>query len=220
MDEQRQTPTSSADPITDKRARIPLSSPPSDGLESGDLHATLPLTQQEARAGTSRAIRLPGGRQTCVVVPAGASEGQVLSLEGLGEPAFAGGPRGKLTLTLTITPAPETAEESLLKRTALISSPSPSPRQAAAVLLDLIAHRLEDPATNPLAASVGIADPQARRFYAAINGRRTVRELCTLTALEEPEVAGVVQRLLAHHRIQLAEPGGQLVESSLLFGDP
>jgi hypothetical protein len=154
-----------------------------------------------------------------VVVPAGAYEGQVISLKGLGEPAFPGGPRGNLTLTLTIIPVEETAGESLLKSDSLISSPSLSERRAASVLFDLIPHRIEDPANNPIAASVGIADKQARRFYAAINGRRTVRELCTLTSLEKKEVSGVVQMLLAQHRIQLYELEGQLVESSLIFGD-
>ena len=85
MDEQRQTSTFSADQIRAKHASSPPPSPPPGLPESGELHATLPLSQQEAREGTRRAIRLPGGRQTRVVVPAGAYEGQVISLEGPGE---------------------------------------------------------------------------------------------------------------------------------------
>jgi hypothetical protein len=211
-----------ADKSTEKRKRGQPQPPPQPALPArGDLDATFAISESEARRGTNRPILLPDERQMSVVVPVGAYEERVISLlKELGFPAFPRGHRGTLTLTLTLTPVEETTRESLLKSDSLMSSPSLSERRAAPVLFDLIPHRLEDPANNPLAASVDIADKQARRFYAAINGRRTVRELCTLTSLEKKEVSGVVQRLLAHHRIQLSEPGGQLVESSLLFGDP
>jgi hypothetical protein len=116
MDEQRQTPPFSADQIADQHASNQPPPPPQDLPESGDLHATLPLSQQEARGGTNRLIRLPGGWQMSVVVPAGAYEGQVISLEGLGEPAFPGGLRGRLTLTLTMTPAEESGAEAVPTR--------------------------------------------------------------------------------------------------------
>ena len=110
MDKQRQEPPHSADESIEKRKSIQPPLPPQQAFpESGDLHATLALSELEARGGTSRSIRLPGGRQTSVVVPAGAYEGQVISLEGLGEPAFPGGSRGTLTLTITIIPAKEPA---------------------------------------------------------------------------------------------------------------
>ena len=87
------------------------------------------------------------------------------------------------------------------------SSPLPSaslPEQRTEpVLFDLIPHRVEDPANNPLATSVAIVDEQARRFYAAINGRRTVRELCMLLHLERNKVVAIVQMLLLQNRIQL-----------------
>jgi len=117
MDKQRKEPPHSADESREKRRSIQPPSPPQqDFPESGDLHATLAISELEARGGTSRSIRLPGGRQTSVVVPAGAYEGQVISLEGLGEPAFPGGPRGTLTLTITIIPAKATAAGPLLRR--------------------------------------------------------------------------------------------------------
>jgi len=117
MDKQRQEPTRTTDEIIEKRESIepPLLSQ-QDFSGSGNLHATLAISELEAQGGTSRSIRLPGGRQTSVVVPAGAYEGQVFSLEGLGEPAFPGGPRGTLTLTITIIPAKETANGHLLMR--------------------------------------------------------------------------------------------------------
>src|SRR5207245_6158162 len=105
----RQEPIHSAYEIREKHKSIPPLSPPQQSFPaSGDLHATLAISELEARGGTSRSIWLPGGRQTIVVVPAGAYEGQVISLEGLGEPAFPVGPRGTLTLTLTIIPTKAT----------------------------------------------------------------------------------------------------------------
>ena len=81
------------------------------------------------------------------------------------------------------------------------------------VLFDLIPHRNEDPANNPLAASVTIVDEHARRFYAAINGHRSVRELSTLLHLERNRLVAVVQMLLIQNRIQLREAGGHVVKS-------
>ena len=136
MDKQRQEPIDSADEIGEKHKSIPSPPPPQQAFPaSGDLHATLAISELEARGGTIRPIRLPSGRQTSVVVPAGAYEGQVISLEGLGEPAFPGGPRGTLTLTLTIIPAKETAPGPVPLRKK--STPQPFPRffQSRALLL-------------------------------------------------------------------------------------
>jgi hypothetical protein len=134
MDEQRQASTCQANQSTEKRASIQPPPPLPDLPESGDLHATLPLSQVEARQGTHRAIRLPGGRQTTVVVPAGVSEGQVISLEGLGEPAFPEGPRGRLTLTLTITPGQALAAKAVPPTEKRTAQPFPRPAQRKAPL--------------------------------------------------------------------------------------
>src|SRR5258708_6061918 len=136
MDKQRQEPSSITDEVIEKRESIepPLLS--QQNLPgSGDLHATLAINELEARGGTSRSIRLPGGRQTSVVVPAGAYEGQVISLVGLGEQAFPGRPRGTLTLTITLVPAKATAAGPLLRREK--SPPQHIPRffQSRALLL-------------------------------------------------------------------------------------
>src|SRR6266478_7554006 len=136
MDKQRQEPTRTTDEIIEKRESIesPLLSQ-QDFSGSGNLHATLAISELEAQGGTSRSIRLPGGRQTSVVVPAGAYEGQVIALEGLGEQAFPGRPRGTLTLTITIIPAKATATGPLLRREK--STPQHFPRffQSRALLL-------------------------------------------------------------------------------------
>jgi len=75
--------------------------------QSSDLHATLAISRAEAQSSTNRILTLPGGRQVSVFVPAGASDGQVLRLPGMGEPLYDGGPAGTLILTLSIQ---ETAE--------------------------------------------------------------------------------------------------------------
>jgi hypothetical protein len=108
-----------------------------------------------------------------------------------------------------------------LLQVASVTIPPFSPRRDGADdLFELIPHRNEDPATNPLASSVAIVDKQARRFYRAINDRRSVRTLCMLTRLEEKEAASVVQQLLGQSRITLYGSGGQPVEHVRLARDP
>ena len=81
----------------------------------------------------------------------------------------------------------------------------------------LIPHRIEDAASNPIAASVAISDKQARRLYAAINGRRAVDELFELMQIEMEEFYRALRILLVQNRIQLYEPGGQRVNNVLLL---
>ncbi|HAE83819.1 MAG TPA: hypothetical protein DCK85_10560 [Ktedonobacter sp.] len=71
-------------------------------LHSGDLSATLAISRVEAAVGTNRTLTLPGGRRESVAVPAHAYDGQILHLTGLGAPAYEGGPRGTLILTLSV----------------------------------------------------------------------------------------------------------------------
>ncbi len=77
-------------------------------LHRGDLRATLAISEPEALSGTSRILTLPGGQQVTVTVPAGAQDGQVIRLEGQGEPYYDGGQRGALILSIAITPSEET----------------------------------------------------------------------------------------------------------------
>ena len=67
-----------------------------------DLRATLAISMTESLAGTSRALTLPDGRQVNVLVPAGTRDGQVIRLEGLGEPSSSEGLPGALILTIAI----------------------------------------------------------------------------------------------------------------------
>src|SRR5947199_7683999 len=76
-----------------------------NGQQNGDIRATLALSQEEARNGTSRTLNMPGGRQVVVPIPAGIGNGQEIRLEGQGEPSAYGGSRGSLILTIAIAPA-------------------------------------------------------------------------------------------------------------------
>ena len=89
------------------------------------------------------------------------------------------------------------------------------------MLQNLIPLRCENPdlmrLSNPLDGSVVIPDRQARRLYAAIDGRKTVDELCSITQLDMKEIHRALQILLVQHRIQLYTLDGKRVESSLFF---
>ncbi len=69
---------------------------------SSDLSATLAISGAEAETGAQRTLTLPGGRRVSVSIPAHAFDGQILRLQGLGEPSDEGGSRGALILTLSV----------------------------------------------------------------------------------------------------------------------
>jgi flagellar basal body-associated protein FliL len=75
------------------------------GPQSGDIRATLALSQYEAQTGSSRNLTLPGGRRITVPVRAGIRNGEQILLKGMGEPAWSGGPNGDLILTVSIPPS-------------------------------------------------------------------------------------------------------------------
>jgi len=75
-----------------------------------DIRATLAISKTEALNGTRRTLTLPGGRQITVAVPEGTQDGQIIRLDGLGEPSSDSGPAGSLILTIAI----QQTEESLL----------------------------------------------------------------------------------------------------------
>jgi hypothetical protein len=76
-----------------------------EGPQSGDIRATLAISQSEAQVGSSRTLTLPGGRRITVPVRAGIRNGEEIRLKGQGEPVWAGGPIGDLILTVSIPPS-------------------------------------------------------------------------------------------------------------------
>src|SRR6266700_3015833 len=92
-----------------------------------DIRATLAISTTEALSGASRMLTLPGGRSVTVPVPAGAYDGQVIRLEGQGEPTSGGGPAGALVLTLAIRQPEEVkglSGASFVEKTAHASYPN------------------------------------------------------------------------------------------------
>ncbi|HWS85090.1 MAG TPA: protein kinase [Ktedonobacteraceae bacterium] len=89
---------------------------------NGDLHATLTISQDEARRGVRRTVTLPGGRKVPVTIQAGTQDGQELRLGGQGEPYYSGGPKGTLILTVVVA---RKQEEATLPP---IPLPKPAPR--------------------------------------------------------------------------------------------
>ena len=103
-----------------------------NGQNNGDIRATLAISQAEAQSGTTRMITLPGGRQVSVLIPAGAYTGQVISMEGQGEPGAGGRAAGTLVLTIAVAPAENfgyqpypTAEQNF--PTEIVQAPPPPP---------------------------------------------------------------------------------------------
>ncbi|HZT98055.1 MAG TPA: protein kinase, partial [Ktedonobacteraceae bacterium] len=93
--DQGRTPSSSTP--TSAGPRTPLPMPP----DTSHLRATLAISTEEAMAGTTRSLTLPGGRKVTVQVPARIPNGSTLRLEGQGE-ATDGGARGALIVTIMI----------------------------------------------------------------------------------------------------------------------
>jgi hypothetical protein len=98
-----------------------------------------------------------------------------------------------------------------------------TPQSTRLDLLQLIPRPLE----QTLGANVGgllvikpvIADKQAHRVYEAIDGKRTLEEIRVKLNMDLRNMFHAVQFLLMQRRIQLYEPNGQLVESSLFLKD-
>jgi DnaJ-like protein len=72
---------------------------------TGDLRATVTITQAEAASGSSRTLNLPGSRQITITIPPGTRDGQEMRMPGQGIPAWNGGPSGALIITVAIAPA-------------------------------------------------------------------------------------------------------------------
>ncbi|HEX6484365.1 MAG TPA: protein kinase [Ktedonobacteraceae bacterium] len=119
-------------PIADESTFVRTPPPP----PGSDIHTSLAISTAEAQSGTRRTLTLPGGRQISVAVPAGAYHGQVLRLEGLGQPSPYGGPSGALLLSILVTPSETipaiTNPEKLPQTIAVAPPPPPLPSSSTA----------------------------------------------------------------------------------------
>jgi DnaJ-class molecular chaperone len=76
-----------------------------------DQSFTLDVTLTEAANGASRRVRLPGGREVEVTIPANVSDGKVMRLRGLGQPSPHGGEAGDVMMTIRVKPDPRFSVE-------------------------------------------------------------------------------------------------------------
>jgi hypothetical protein len=98
--------------------------------QRGNLHATLALSQEEARSGTERTITLPDGRKVSLFIYPGAYSGQKIHLAGRGD-FTTDGTVGDLIITLTVPSAnsfeaqPFVSNASDAKMNSIYPTPSP-----------------------------------------------------------------------------------------------
>jgi eukaryotic-like serine/threonine-protein kinase len=138
---------------------------------SGDLSATLAISRAEAETGANRTLTLPGGRRVSVSIPAHAYDGQILRLQGLGEPSYEGGSRGALILMLSVketdaTQLPPTSDNrdktvpasnpNLIREAALPLSSSNSGRMASGAGVSSFASNAPE-AQPPITSRRGVA---------------------------------------------------------------
>jgi CheY-like chemotaxis protein len=105
-------------------------------------------------------------------------------------------------------------------RHTVVPTVSSMPQQSEPpALLKLIPRRVANQVamrtSSPFARSASIGDEQAYQLYAAIDGRRTLGELATMTGLEARAVAKALRVLHKENCIRMYDAVGQLVESAL-----
>ncbi|QBD79203.1 DUF1080 domain-containing protein [Ktedonosporobacter rubrisoli] len=68
----------------------------------GDIHISLSISGEEARAGVIRTVTLPGRRKIVATIPPNSYNGKQIYLAEQGEPYYDGGPRSPVVLTLVV----------------------------------------------------------------------------------------------------------------------
>ncbi len=134
--------------------------------KSSDLHATLAISKAEAQSGTNRLLTLPGGRRVSVPVLAGAYDGQILRLPGMGEPSNDGRPAGTLILTLSVQETAEIAppaQDDNLNRTLPASGPNTPDKTALSPNRSTVPPVPPPSSLVPNAAEAGHPQPVARQ---------------------------------------------------------
>ncbi len=97
----------------------------------------------------------------------------------------------------------------------------PLPQEPPPALPGLIPRRKQDGglmlSSNPFARPVTTSDKQALRLYEAIDGRKTVAELCISTDMTLEEAQAALQTLLSLQYIEIYTLDGWPVDTTLLF---
>lgn len=106
---------------------------------------------------------------------------------------------------------PKRSDPPVSRRQVSANQPSPLRQQPLPDVRGLIPYRIENDELMRLYS------PSARRLYTAIDGRKNIEALCTITYLDLKEVYEALQILLARHSIQLYSPEGRRVEGLPLF---
>jgi DNA-binding response OmpR family regulator len=86
------------------------------------------------------------------------------------------------------------------------------------VLWELIPRRIPNTeamrTSSPFARTPVLRDERARRLYVAIDGKKTIAELATLTGLKTRDISEVLRMLLQEHFIELYDSAGRFVETT------
>lgn len=105
-------------------------------------------------------------------------------------------------------------------RHTVVSTISPTiPGDASTRLSELLPRRVSNQGAmrtnSPFARTPAIGDEQAHRLYTAIDGRKTLAELASVTGLESKAITRATRVLLKENCIQIYDSAGQLVERPL-----
>lgn len=97
---------------------------------NNDLRATLAISREEAHAGTTRTLTLPGGRQVTVIVPPGVQSGETLRIQVQGLTAIEGKPAGDLLLSIVVASREDaaystTGEDANSSEETILTAPPP-----------------------------------------------------------------------------------------------
>jgi eukaryotic-like serine/threonine-protein kinase len=142
----------------------------------GTMRYTLAISLAEAQSGTHRVITLPGGQRVTVTIPAGVSEGEVISVPGAdGSPVL--GPGLLLTIAITRSEELPAASNAAAEATLISSSPAAQQPSGPVVVQDLLT----------------IPAPAAQQSQQQRSGPPVDHNLPTMAAAGSPPAAGGAQ---------------------------
>jgi serine/threonine protein kinase len=155
------------------------------------IHATLAISQGEARLGTKRAITLPGGQHVDVTVPAGVSDGHIIRLQDQGE-----------TTPVLLTIAIKKPEDSL-------GSSDFSHEKQPPVAVNSNVRQLLDSASAPDLPTMASSDPNLRAPE-----KQSIPNLPESQPTHRTRFVGIISGLIILVLLVLLAGGGFLFYSS------